>query len=264
VNPFILLSSAAILGFRHGIDWDHIAAIMDIVGTTTNMTRDDSRSYIDLQRRALTLSSLYALGHAAVVAMLGIAALVFAAILPKWVDPIMERVVGYTLLLLGVWVMVSLVRHCQGKENFQLQSRWMILFALSARVKQWLLSRITGRSSDHAITVKQYGRRTAFGIGMIHGIGAETGTQVLLIGAIGGASSQGLGIAMLLAFLSGLVISNTMVAVCGATGFITSARMKPVYLLAGLFAGIFSLSVGTFFALGEGDRLPDLQKFFGA
>jgi hypothetical protein len=55
-----------------------------------------------------------------------------------------------------------------------------------------------------------------------------------------------------------------LVAIFGATGFITSARMKPVYLLAGLCAGVFSLSVGTFFALGQGDRLPDLHKFFGA
>lgn len=264
MNPFILLSSAAILGFRHGIDWDHIAAIMDIVGTTTNTTHDGSRSHIELQRRALTLSSLYALGHAFIVAMLGIAALLFSAILPKWIDPIMERLVGCTLLLLGVWVILSLVRHYQGKENFQLQSRWMILFALGARIKQWLLLRVAGTRSHHEIIVKPYGRRTAFGIGMIHGIGAETGTQVLLIGAIGGASSQGLGMAMLLAFLSGLVISNTVVAICGATGFITSSRLKPVYLLAGLFAGVFSLSVGTFFALGKGDRLPDLQKFFGA
>ena len=39
--------------------------------------------------------------------------------------------------------------------------------------------------------MSSYGPRTSFGVGMIHGIGAETGTQVLLIAAVGGASSAG-------------------------------------------------------------------------
>jgi hypothetical protein len=38
---------------------------------------------------------------------------------------------------------------------------------------------------------------------MIHGIGAETGTQVLLIAAVGGAAAAGLGIPMLFAFVLG-------------------------------------------------------------
>lgn len=255
-----MLGSAVILGFRHGIDWDHLAAIMDIVGTTTNSEVDGRPCH----QRALGLATLYAFGHAAVVAVLGVAALMFAAILPRWIDPLMERVVGVTLLVLGVWVMASLLRHAQGKESFHLQSRWMICLALLARAKEWLWSRVSGSPFKGEQVVGRYGKRTAFGVGMLHGIGAETGTQVLLIGAIGGASSQGLGIALLFAFLFGLIISNTMVALCGAAGFVSSARLKPLYLALGLFAGVFSLSVGSFFALGEGDHLPDLQKFVAA
>ena len=32
-----LLTTALALGFRHGIDWDHIAAITDITSTTTTV-----------------------------------------------------------------------------------------------------------------------------------------------------------------------------------------------------------------------------------
>ena len=45
--------------------------------------------------------------------------------------------------------------------------------------------------------MSSYGPRTAFGVGIIHGIGAETGTQVLLIAAVGGAAAAGLGVPML-------------------------------------------------------------------
>src|SRR4029079_5544972 len=56
------------------------------------------------QVEAIQLGTLYALGHGAVVIALGIAALAFGALLPEWLDPIMGRIVGLTLVLLGGWV----------------------------------------------------------------------------------------------------------------------------------------------------------------
>ena len=58
----------------------------------------------------------------------GILALVFGAILPDWVDPIMGRVVGATLLFLGVWVFVSLYQYARHGTEFRLRSRWMLVF----------------------------------------------------------------------------------------------------------------------------------------
>src|SRR5262249_3152015 len=111
--------------------------------------------------------------------------------------------------------------------------------------------------------IDQYGPRTAFGVGMIHGIGAETGSQVLIIAAVGGAATQGLGTGMMVAFIVGLLLSNTVVAFLSATGFISSSRAKALYLVVGAFAGLFSLFVGASFLLGASDQLPDLQEVFG-
>jgi len=38
-----LLVTALLLGFRHGIDWDHIAAITDITSTTAASTAGEAR-----------------------------------------------------------------------------------------------------------------------------------------------------------------------------------------------------------------------------
>lgn len=254
-----LLISAAILGLRHGFDWDHIAAIMDIVGTNA-----EEAVNMPAQVHALVLSAAYALGHASVVMILGICALCFAAVLPNWVDPLVERLVGCTLLFLGVWVFLSLLRHFQGKENFHLRSRWMLVFALSIRIRDWIWSELSGRKLSAAQNVGQYGFRTSFGVGMIHGIGAETGTQVLLIAAIGGAASHGLGTAMLISFVIGLLVSNTLVAVVGTTGFTSSTGIKPLYLTAGVLTCVFSLTVGSYFVAGCANNLPDLQHLMGA
>ena len=57
-------------GFRHGIDWDHLAAIGDITGSQTE------------SRRSMFLATLYAVGHAVVVFVLGFVAIVLAERLP--------------------------------------------------------------------------------------------------------------------------------------------------------------------------------------
>ncbi len=66
----LALLSAAVLGFRHGFDYDHIAAISDITSVQTS------------RWRGMRLGLLYALGHAAMVVALGSAVIVFQLSLP--------------------------------------------------------------------------------------------------------------------------------------------------------------------------------------
>src|SRR5918995_2182975 len=81
--------SGLLFGFRHGIDWDHIAAITDITSSQ------------DERGRALEYGTTYALGHALVVFLIGTAAIVLGTRLPEGVDEVMERIVGVTLIVLG-------------------------------------------------------------------------------------------------------------------------------------------------------------------
>src|SRR5262249_31017999 len=59
-----LVLTALGFGFRHGIDWDHIAALTDIVGSHKE------------SRRSMICATFYALGHALMVLALGLAAIV--------------------------------------------------------------------------------------------------------------------------------------------------------------------------------------------
>ena len=250
-----VIVSAFLFGFRHGIDWDHIAAITDITSSQEE------------RGRALEYGTIYALGHALVVFVIGVVAIVLGAKLPDGVDAIMERVVGVTLILLGVYVFTALVRH--GRE-FRMRSRWMLVFAGVRRAWRGAQTRLHGHAHDGAAHVHpvadagRYGPRTALGTGLIHGVGAETGTQVLLIAAVGGAASQGLGVAMLLAFVVGLLVSNSAVALLTSAGFVSAGRARGLYVSAGVLTAVFSLAVGSFALLGISDRLPDLQQALAA
>src|SRR3989344_9066533 len=95
LTPFLLFGTTLLLGLRHGIDWDHIAAITDITGSSSN------------SRQALILGTFYALGHGTVVIFLGLGAVMLGVKLPDWVDTVMEPVVGVTLILLGLYLAFS-------------------------------------------------------------------------------------------------------------------------------------------------------------
>jgi high-affinity nickel-transport protein len=288
---FGLLVAAFWFGFRHGIDWDHIAAITDITSS-----QDDRRG-------SIVFGTLYVLGHAVVVFGLGVIAILIGEELPPSVDAAMGRVVGVTLIALGIYVFVSLIRH--GRE-FRMRSRWMLLFA-GIRAGWW---RLTGRRAaaenvhdherepvhvhagagagvDESVAADDpiggwhhghhgrpghhhhkhpelddaflnYQKGTSFLVGMLHGIGAETPTQILIFTAAAGAGGKAAGVAVLVAFLVGLVTSNSVIMLGSTFGFLRASKNFAVYATVAVITGFFSLVIGTLFVLGKDSLLPAL------
>ena len=298
-----VLVTGLVLGIRHGIDWDHIAAITDITSTTAaarlaEAAHADQHESVsghhhghggERERRAhdagpgaatlapavrgstrprlgpeqldaIRLGTLYAMGHGAVVIALGIAALSFGALLPSWLDPIMGRIVGLTLVGLGAWVLYSVYRYARGGESFRLRSRWMLVFDGVRYAWRRTQARLHGHEHVEPLEMSSYGARTAFGVGIIHGIGAETGTQVLLIAAVGGAASAGLGIPMLFAFVVGLLLSNVAIVIISSVGFVASQTRERIYVVVGLVAGLFSLVLGSIYLFGLDSIIPEMES----
>jgi high-affinity nickel-transport protein len=271
-----LLATAYWFGFRHGIDWDHIAALTDITGTQST------------SRRSMVLATLYAVGHALVVLVLGLAAILLSEQLPDSVDLVMQRVVGVTLVALGVYVVVALVRH---GRDFRMRSRWMLLFAALRRLLPRRAEPIViehehehaaQEAHDHAHVYvhagnadrgthshthrhvaplpddpfPSYGRPTAFAVGMLHGVGAETPTQVLIFVTAAGVGGRRAGVMLLAAFLVGLLSSNTLIALASTYGFLGATKNWPVYAAVSVVTAVSSLAIGTLFLFGSADRLP--------
>ncbi len=275
-------------GLRHGIDWDHIAAITDI--TTSQETG----------RVSMLFATLYALGHALVVFVLGVAAITLGDLLPSSVDSMMERIVGVTLILLGVYVFFALIRD---RRDFRMRSRWMLIFAGVRAGSRWVRSRVGSAPSrpaleplehqhehvsgtphhsavespkqaaatltagphehlHHHVGAKEsdafmnYGKGTSFVVGMIHGVGAETPTQILIfLAAAGGGGVTG-GVLLLFVFLAGLFASNSIIALASTYGFLAAGRSFRVYATVAVLTGTFSLVIGMLFVVGKGTFLP--------
>jgi high-affinity nickel permease len=238
----LALLSAAILGFHHGFDYDHIAAITDI----TSVQRS--------RWQGMRLGLLYALGHAATVALLGSAVIVFQLSLPHGMDRVAERLVGITLLILGIYVLGSLF---QG--NSEPQSR----FHLMAKTLRWIHWKVKSYWHDHDIPAPanknwNYTPKSVVMIGVVHGLGAETPSQVmifLLAANLGGVSMGFLGLAM---FIIGLLVMNTIMTGVAVGLFGVSSRIPRFKFVVTALTAIYSLAVGAFFLFGSSGLLPPI------
>ncbi|MCH8129057.1 MAG: hypothetical protein IIC70_04050 [Acidobacteria bacterium] len=264
-----LVVAALLLGLRHGIDWDHIVAITDIAAT------QDSR------RRGMFLGTLYVLGHAVVVVALGIAAIALGSTIPNWLDAVMGRLVGITLIVLGTAVAIALV---QERGDFRARSRWIILFETTRRMIGGIG---TSHSHDHAAIAEahhgdtdpasrggsriaapthrhehahsgdgDYSTVSSVGIGALHGIGAETPTQVIVFLAAATAGGVGAGLAVLVAFVVGLVVANSAITMASAFGLATASKGRRVQLTMGVLTAAMSIVIGGLFLLGIDGVLP--------
>lgn len=314
----LLLTSFG-LGLRHGVDWDHIAAIADLSGTASD------------RRRGFFLSFLYAAGHAVVVFALGALAIAFGATIPESVESWMGRLVGVTLLALGFWVLIELARH---GRDFRLRSRWMLVldgtFAGMRRVRdgragrqisvehdhghehdalddqhetphahdhahidadvaidaeinlvdaepvsvgagsRWNRLRARGHhgpaghshSHTHALALPDqangYGNGTAAGIGMLHGIGIESPTQIAVFVASTAVVGASTGFVLLAAWVIGLIVANSVLAVLAGFGILQAERNFAIYATIAVIVALGSIAMGVLFIAGW-EILPEID-----
>jgi high-affinity nickel-transport protein len=227
-----------VLGARHGLDWDHLTAVADLVGGA------DQRG-----RRPLGLAFFYCAGHGLVIVLLGAMVGVLGVHLPGALDRVFEVVVGTTLVLLGLLVLWQI---WQQRSSYQYTSRWRLLLSLLQRV--WLRHKGV-KDWDRPASLS---KKTAFSIGVLHGTGAETPTQVTLFVSAAAAGSSGEAALVMLAFVAGLVVSDLAVAVLWLGGRMGSLRLPRLQLAFGLFTGAGSLLVGLAFIGARSAALPSL------
>jgi high-affinity nickel permease len=250
VNLRLALLSAAVLGFRHGLDYDHIAAITDI-SSVQSKARD-----------AMRFGLLYVAGHATTVAILGSAAVVFRIALPPASDRWAERLVGITLLVLGVYVLGTFFfPSSRSSTHSHARPRTRITLLINGALwVYWRLSRIFGGTRVEAPQVFKdgYGTSSTFLVGVIHGLGAETPTQILLFLMAANLGGTAAGLLGLLMFILGLLLMNTLMC-ASAAGLFSATLARPNALRAlTLLTSAYSIVVGAIFLLGSAAKLPSL------
>ena len=192
------------------------------------------------------------------VALLGAAVVTFRISLPAASDRWAERLVGVTLLMLGIYVLGTFFR-TSTHSHARPQTRITLLINGVLWI-YWHLSRIFGgtRTESPRVFKDGYGSTSAFVVGVVHGLGAETPTQLglfFMAASLGGTAAGLLGLLM---FILGLVLMNTLM--CASAAGVFSASLAKPHALRGLtlLTSAYSIVVGTIFLFGGADKLPSL------
>ena len=228
------LTAAALLGARHGMDCDHIAALSDLVSMEKRMGR------------SVRLGLAYIAGHSLVIAMLGSAAIYSQVALAATVDRYVEHVVGFSLVAFSLYIGYSLVR----SRHFHSQSRADMLMA----GLRWVLARCNlrcSRNNSASMATNRYMHRSSFVVGIIHGFGAETPTQLLLFLLTAKLGGVAVGLLALVLFILGMGIVNALLCVLMAQMFLKTASSYKLHrALSGITAG-YSFAIGTMMLAGR-------------
>jgi cytochrome c biogenesis protein CcdA len=229
---------ALLLGIRHATDPDHLAAVSSLVV--------GSRSGQAWRAGALGLS--WGVGHALTLVALGIPIVGFGHALPAGIHGLAELLVGLVVIYLAVRL---LLRWRRGHFHDHAHTHGLLLhshphFHEPTHVAP---NATAHETTTHAVAhehrhLEALGRshRSAFGIGMIHGIGGSAGAGILLVTAAG---QPGEAAAALTFFAGGTAVS--MALVTGAFGFVLGRgpvtrnlhRLVPVLAVLTLIFGIW-------------------------
>lgn len=242
------LGSCLLLGLRHGFDYDHLAAISDITAVEQKWWQ------------GLRLGLTYALGHAFTVAALGFAVIGMNLGLPTTVDHWSEKLIGLTLIALGLGVAIGILRQPEHPHHHgRIESRLAI--AINGILWMlWQLRRLVDPSARRPERFRWiYTGRSVFLIGMLHGIGAETPSQLALFFLTANLGGRTQGILGLAAFALGLVTMNGLMTASLGGAFHLSGNHHPrLFNLIAWTGALYSCAIGIVFLFGISDWLPTL------
>jgi hypothetical protein len=215
-DAFLLVVAVAVLlGLRHATDPDHLTAVGTLVAG------DDRRS----ARRAGRLGMAWGLGHATTLFAFGVPIVLFRGYLPTTVQQVAELAVGVLIMGLALRLLV----------------RW----------RRGDLNAAPGSGHQHG-GGRARSPLSAYGIGLVHGMGGSAGVGVLLLAAIPDH----------LEALTALVVFAACTAVSmsvASTTFGYAITREPVlrrFIAVAPLLGAVSLAFGAWYALGAVNAVP--------
>jgi sulfite exporter TauE/SafE len=216
----LLVITALALGAMHSFAPDHLAAVSVFVARRPS------------SRHALALGARWGLGHSLVIVLLGGALALTGAQLPDRLSGGAERVVGLTLIVLGL---VALWR------ARRLHGHWHS----HGGAPHWHVH------SHAAETSHDHGHGALVGIGMLHGLAGTGALVIALPSTVGGSAGRAL--LFLGAFGLGTIVAMSLFG--AAAGWLVSAAGRSSLLLhrsAIALAGLGSIAVGIWWIASGG------------
>jgi high-affinity nickel permease len=217
---FSLLSLGFLLGLKHALDADHVAAILTIA--------TENRTFW----RSSLIGFCWGVGHTVILLIVGTAVLLFKLTIPSAWAKLFEVAVGVMLVGLGLSVAFALWR-----ERVHLHSHWHD----DGEEHRHLHSHSRGAQHDHLHRFRLEYKSLA--VGMVHGLAGSAALLLLVLAAV---PSLGVGLVYILVFGTGSILGMVFLATAMSIPFAMSAeRMARVQQTLRAAAALFSIVLGS-------------------
>jgi ABC-type nickel/cobalt efflux system permease component RcnA len=222
---------AILLGLRHATDPDHLTAI-------STLFLSDRR---DSPRRAAMLGLAWGLGHGTTLFAFGLPVVLFRRYLPELVQRGAEAAIGLVIVALALRL---LLRYRRGYFHVHPHSHGTLRHA-HHHAHEHVGAHPVQHVHPHA---EALGRTplTAFGIGLVHGVGGSAGVGILLLG---GVSGQMEAVMALLLFAGATAASMALVSTAFGYALLSGGIRRRLIELVPLF-GAASLLFGVWYSVG--------------
>jgi high-affinity nickel-transport protein len=164
-------------------------------------------------------------------------------------DAAFQYAVGLTLVTLGAVVLYQLGRY---RSDYRYTGR--ISLVVGALRRGWARA----RRREVPVDLLDVDRRGAFLVGLLHGTGAETPTQVVIFASVGASGSAAAAMLVLGAFIAGLVLADLGIATAWLSGVLGARRAPRLQIGLGIVTGLASLTLGVLILTGVSDVVPPL------
>lgn len=220
---------ALLLGARHATDADHLTAV------STLILSDDRRG----GRRAGVLGLFWGLGHATTLFLFGVPIVMFGAQLPAIVGRTAEFLIGVVTAFLAVRLLLRWHRgyfHAHPHRHGEISHTHPHVHEHAPKT-----SHPTTHAHRHA---EGMGRSpaTAFGIGLMHGLGGSAAVGILLVASVADRVNA---VAGLLLFAAATAASMAIVSSVVGYGLVRGPvaprleRVVPAFGALGLIFGVW-------------------------
>jgi ABC-type nickel/cobalt efflux system permease component RcnA len=188
---------ALVLGLRHALDPDHLAAV-----STLLLNQRQSRV-----RRAVLLGLAWGMGHATTLFLFGLPVVLFSRFLPEPVQRGAQVMIGGLIVILAARL---LYRWRRGYFHIHPHRHGLLLHVHAHQHDaSHRRAEIVEHRHEHGNALDRT-PAASFGIGMVHGVGGSAGAGILLMGT---ASGKGAGVVALVVFATATAASMSLLSV---------------------------------------------------
>lgn len=222
ISATAVLGLGLVIGLRHALDTDHLAAVSTIVCERKNIFS------------SMLIGGIWGLGHTISLLIAGVGVILLNIRIDKYEKPL-EFLVALMLIGLGINVLWKLMR--ADKVHFHQHAHGPVNHAHPH------LHDRTSSSDDSSHHGLRFGIRPLI-IGMVHGL---AGSAALMLAVLATIKSTSLAFAYIAVFGAGSVGGMMLMSLLlGLPALITSHSFSRTNMVVRAFAGLFSLGFGLF------------------